>query len=169
MWPSSRLVGRVVFGALYVGTQAVLVATAGLRADAAFGFRMFPESSTMEVHLARRVDAPSGHGTVLVDVEDGTWTTKDRSGLPHVVRWRDRVKEPELGIFDAMHHASYGIGTQLSRLAAALDYVTDHLSEDAETRTLVLAVTYKKNGHDPLKTELESALPSYRTGVEPRP
>src|SRR4051812_16331863 len=100
---------RFGFAAAYLAVQAALVLTAGQRADAAFGFRMFPESSTMELHLARRVEAPTGHGTTLVPVEDGTWTAKDATGTMHVVRWKDRVKEPLLSTFDVVQSAAYGL------------------------------------------------------------
>ena len=44
---------RVVFSALWIGGQAALVLSAGMRPDHIFGFRMFPEASTMEIHLWR--------------------------------------------------------------------------------------------------------------------
>jgi hypothetical protein len=154
---------RIAFGAAYLAVQVALILTAGRRPEAAFGFRMFPESSTLQVHLARRVEASTGQGTALVGVEDGTWTAKDAAGVKHIFRWGDRVKEQELNAFDFMHHASYGLRTQLTRFAAALDYVASHVSEDAETRALVLEITYQKNGREPAHTVFESALPAYRS------
>ena len=42
---------RVVFALAFVGAQIALVATADRRPEGAFGFRMFSESSELEVHL----------------------------------------------------------------------------------------------------------------------
>ena len=146
---------RVAFAAIWVAGQAALVTTAGRRADASFGFRMFPESSTIEVSLSRVVEAPSGHGTVSAPVVDGAWSARDRDGTLRPVRWRDRVLQPELGTFDVTMHASYGAAAQLERLRAALDDVATHTPEDAETRALVLDVTVRRNGGEPHVVHLE--------------
>ena len=45
---------RVVFAVVWLAAQAALIATAGLRPEHAFGFRMFSESTTAELHLYRR-------------------------------------------------------------------------------------------------------------------
>jgi hypothetical protein len=148
---------RVAFAALWLAGQAALVITAGRRADASFGFRMFSESSTIAVALSRVVEAPSGHGTVSAKVADGAWSARDRDGTLHRIRWRDRVLEPELGTFDVTMHASYGEAAQLERLRAALDDVATHTPEDAETRALVLDVTVRKNGGEPRVIHVERA------------
>ncbi len=140
---------RVAFAALWLGGQGALVATAGRRPDAAFGFRMFNESSTLSVALSRVVEAPSGHGTVAVPVEGGAWTARDAAGVPHRFRWHDRVLLPELATFDATMHASYGEAAQVERWRAALADVAAHVPEDAETRELVLDITVRKNGREP--------------------
>jgi hypothetical protein len=151
-------VARVAFAAAYFGAQALLVATAGRRADRAFGFQMFSESSTISVHLMRRVDAMSGHDTVLVDAGAGEWSARDAYGKLHHFSWRDRVKEPALAAFDVTLHASYGADAQLARWQAALDDVAAHIPEDAETYALVAEITVRKNGREPHVVELSSAL-----------
>jgi hypothetical protein len=145
---------RVVFGAVWLAAQAVAIATAGNRPDFAFGFRMFNESSTLDVHLFRRVDSPTGHGTVLVPVANGEWIARDRDGQPHRIKWRDRVREPALAVFDRPIHASYGAGAQLARFQAAIDDVAAHIPEDAETRALVAEVDVRKNGREPYQARL---------------
>jgi hypothetical protein len=139
---------RVVFAGVYLLGQGALVATGGARPDALFAFRMFNESSTLNVHLARAIEAPSGHGTVLVPVENGTWTARDAGGTMHRFHWKDRVPKPELSSFDATMHASYGAAAQLARWHAALDDVARHIPDDAETRALVLEISVRRNGHE---------------------
>jgi hypothetical protein len=145
MWEGAK----VAFAATWIAGQAALILTAGARPDAAFGFRMFPESSTLSYRLFREVDAPSGHGTVPVEVPDGDWTAKDANGTPHRLSWRARVKEPALSTFGATMNASYGAGAQVQRLEAALRDVARHIPEDDETRALDLEVTVRKNGRAP--------------------
>lgn len=147
---------RVVFAALYLSGQCALIATAGRRPDAAFGFRMFSESSTLRATLARAIDAPSGHGAVVVPVSDGAWNARDRTGTPRRIRWSDRVHAPELATFDATMHAPYGAAAQIARWKAALDDVASHTPDDAETRQLFLDLTIRKNGRDPFTVHLAS-------------
>ncbi len=103
--PDTVVLARVAFAVAWIGVQAALVSTAGNRPDAAFGFRMFSESSTIEAHLTRTV--VRGGRTVELPVEDGTWTTRDSTGRGHNCSWHDRVKEPILAVFDRTIPASY--------------------------------------------------------------
>jgi hypothetical protein len=148
--------GRVVFAAGWIAVQAALVVTAGSRPEAAFGFRMFPEASTINVHLLRRVASASGNGTMLVDVSNGTWVAKASDGERRTTHWRDRVKVGALASFDRDLFASYGVDAQLARIQAALDDVAQHSPDDAETKRLLARVTVKKNGHTPTVVELQS-------------
>jgi hypothetical protein len=150
MWTKAK---AALAGAWIVG-QAILIGTAGQRPDAAFGFRMFSESSTIAVRLFRQVDSPSGHGTMPVEVPDGEWTARDASGAPHRVSWRARVKEPALSTFGQTFAASYGAAAQLQRWGAALHDVAQHIPEDTETRALELEITVRKNGRPPTVTHL---------------
>jgi hypothetical protein len=159
MSTSERGRRRVAFAAAYLGVQAGLVATAGRRPDASFGFRMFSESSTIEVSLTREIDAPSGHGTVAVPAPDGVWAARDKEGQLRKVRWSDRVKEAALATFDVPMHASYSADAQLARWHAALDYVAAHTPEDAETRALALDISVRRNGRDPVHVRFVSARP----------
>jgi hypothetical protein len=146
---------RVVFAAGYLAAQGALVATAPLRPDHAFGFQMFSESSTMSIHLSRRLrsggsaDVPSG----------GEWTAPGPDGAPRRFSWRDRIKDPLLGNLDTTMQAAYGAAAQVARVQAALDDVAAHLDGDAETRALVADVTIRKNGRDPATVQLTSAPP----------
>jgi hypothetical protein len=141
----------VLFAAAWLSLQLGLVLTASRRPDGAFGFRMFPESSTVEVALFREL------GRERVPVTDGAWTARDASGVAHTFTWRDRVKRPELAAFDVEMHASYGAAAQLARWQAALDDVAAHIPADAETRRLTLDVTVRRNGREPHVVRLESA------------
>jgi hypothetical protein len=121
---------RVIFAACWIGSQVVLVSSAGTRPDHAFAFRMFPEASTMEIHLWREVDGR------WVLAPRGEWSAHDDSGQLRHFSWRDRVRDPVLAPVDARVFASYGAETQLARVARALDDAADHLPEDAETERL---------------------------------
>ncbi len=155
---SARAWARIAFSAAFVMVQATLVITAGGRPEAAFGFRMFSESSTISYSLSREVrSGPGADDVVVVPVPDGEWSAKDSQGVLRHVSWRDRVKRPELGAFDATFHASYSARAQLSRLTAALDDVAAHTPDDRETVRLLLDVTIRHNGREPEVIHLQSA------------
>ncbi len=132
---------RIVFAVVWLAVQGVLVATSGQRADGAFGFRMFSESSKMKLALYREVDGARRH------VEAGRWSALGPDGAIHRLTWYDRVPAPYWP-FEQEMHASYGAAAQLSRLQFALDDVAAHIPQDDETRRLVLEVTLKRNGRE---------------------
>jgi hypothetical protein len=142
---------RVLVAALWVACQFALILTAGRRADGAFGFRMFSESSTIKLALYRETDAGRVH------VDGGVWTAHGGDGATHRLTWYERVRSP-FWVFDQEMHASYGAAAQLVRLQAAIDDVTSHMnpSEDNETRRLVLDVSVRRNGHEAYVRELVS-------------
>ncbi|HEY8076608.1 MAG TPA: hypothetical protein VIF62_20930 [Labilithrix sp.] len=141
---------RVAFAAAWIVAQIALILTAGQRADGAFGFRMFSESSTIKLVLYRDVDGARVH------VDGGAWTARDAGGMPRRFSWYDRVKRPE-SVFDAEVHASYGAAAQIARLQSALDDLATHIPDDAETKRLVLDVTVRRNGREPYVVHLVSA------------
>ena len=141
---------RVVFAALWLGGQAALVLTAPMRADRIFAFRMFPEASTMEIHLAREVAGGE------VPAPRGEWTARDHAGQLRSSTWNERVRDPVLGRLDVRGFASYGVETQLARLQHALDDVADHTPDDTETTRFIARVEYWKNGGDRATTTLYS-------------
>jgi hypothetical protein len=148
--PAFGRVFPLVFGGAWVGLQATLVLTAGARPDHIFGFRMFPEASTIEIHLGR--DTPAGP----VAAPHGEWSAHDAGGQLRHFAWRDRVRDPVLGALDLQVFASYGVDAQLARLGHALDDVADHIPEDADTRRLHADVVVRKNGGAPVTVHLES-------------
>jgi hypothetical protein len=143
---------RLVFAALYVAAQGALIATAGHRPDGAFGFRMFPESSTVSAQLFRSTDTE-----VHIPVVQGEWTAKDAMGVPKRIRWSDRVKRPELRIFGETISAAYGADAQVARFRAALADVAAHTPEDNETKELLVELTLRKNGGAPYVVTLTAA------------
>ncbi len=153
MWVSHA---RVVFATCWIVGQVALVVTAPLRADRIFGFRMFPEASTMEIHLAREVDGRE------LPAPRGEWAALDRAGRTHELSWHDRVRDPVLGSLDARVFASYGADTQLARLQRALDDVADHVPDDAQTSRLLAHVLVWRNGGDPSAVTLRSHVRSGR-------
>jgi len=152
---------RFAVATLWIAGQVALILTGPKRADGAFAFRMFPESSTIEVHLVREVVAQSGHGVEDVPVENGTWLAHDARGVLHRFRWDDRVKDANLFPYGEPIHASYGASAQLDRLAHALNDVATHSQGDDDTVRLVANVVVRKNGGPPERVRLES---SYRDG-----
>jgi hypothetical protein len=148
---------RVVFAAGYLALQAALVLTAARRPEHAFGFQMFSESCVARLVLLREIDAPTGHGTIVVPAPRGEWAAADLDGDKHHFEWRDRVKAPSLATFDVFFEASYGAAAELSRVQAALDDAIVHLDGDAETRRLFVDVTLKRNGREPSTVRLASA------------
>jgi hypothetical protein len=150
---------RLAFCVAWIALQGALILTASQRADAAFGFRMFAESSTITAELSREVEAPSGHGTITVPVKDGEWVVRGPDGHPRSIRWRDRVIEPNLAAFGVTMHASYSAAAQVERWHAALDDVAAHLAEDTETKELQLDLVVRKNGHEPLTYHFDAAVP----------
>jgi hypothetical protein len=134
---------RVAFAACWIAGQSALVLTAGGRPDGSFGFRMFPEASTLEIHLQRRV------GDRLVPAPGGEWSARDASGQLRHFSWRDRVRDPVLSGLDERRFASYGADAQLDRLTRALDDVSDHIPEDAETARIEAVVRVWRNGRGP--------------------
>ena len=136
--------------------QGTLVLTADRRPDAAFGFRMFTESSTLKIVLYRELMTDDGQRT-RIHVEDGVWSARDSGGLRRRFEWRDRVRRPELSIFDAEINAKYSVRAQLTRLQAALDDVATHMPDDADTRRFALDVTVRHNGGEPYVITLVSA------------
>jgi len=142
---------RAVLVVAWIAAQTALILTAGKRPDAAFAFRMFPESSTISISLARELADGSA-----VPVEEGRWHAHDAHGAPHDHAWSDRVKDPVLSNLDVTVNAAYGSDAQLSRLAAALDDAITHLDDDVETRRLIATVSVRKNGRDPITVTLSS-------------
>jgi hypothetical protein len=132
---SSR--GRVVFAVAWLGLQGALVLTAGRRPDHAFGFRMFNESSMIEIHLTRRFR--NGEERPL-----------------EIARWLERVREPTLSVLNRSVPARYGVDAQLSRLQAALDDFATHARADGETDAVIADVVVVKNGHAPQRLRLTS-------------
>jgi hypothetical protein len=141
---------RVAFAACWIAGQACLVLSAPLRSDHAFGFQMFSEASTMEIHLAREV-AGARRATAR-----GLWSAHDQLGQPHAFAWHDRVRDATLGAIDTRVFASYGAAAQIARLQRALDDVADHIADDAETERLAADVVVWKNGRDPTTLTLRS-------------
>lgn len=147
--------GRLALGAVWVALQFTLIVTADRRPDAAFGFRMFTESSTMKVVLYREtIDAQRKRK--LVHVDDGVWAARDAGGLVRTFTWSDRVRRRELAVFDKEVTARYGASATVSRLKAALDDVAAHVPDDAETRRFLLDVTLRRNGREPYVVHLAS-------------
>jgi hypothetical protein len=143
---------RVAFAACWIAGQIALVATAGQRPDHAFGFRMFPEASTIEIRLSRETAA----GTLAAP--GGQWSARDATGQLRHFSWHDRVRDPVLENLDDLVFASYGIDAQTARLQRALDDVSAHLAGDDETLRLRADVVVRRNGTSPTTLTLTSRI-----------
>ncbi len=148
---------RVVFAASWIAAQAGLVLTAARRPDHIFGFRMFPEASTLEIQVERMTDVG------LLPAPGGEWSARDSGEQLRHFSWHDRVRDPILGSLEVRVFASYGVDAQLVRLQKALDDVADNIDEDAETKWIQADVRIWKNGRDPTTTTLFSH--ARRTGA----
>jgi hypothetical protein len=147
--------GRAVLCGVFFGSEALLIATAGLRSDRSYGFRMFPESSSIVVHVSRELDGAGGGaaGPRLLPVENGRWEAKDCAGATHTFVWGNMVKfpapwklAPDKRFKDVRVPAPYGVESEEHRTEAALRWVADHTPDDCETRGFVAQVEPKKNG-----------------------
>lgn len=150
-----RSLSLAAFGAVYLALQGILIATAGVRPDHAYGFWMFHESSTVELRLFRTMvsaDAASAVRRELVRGGKGgatgsEWEARNAIGALETRSWRERVKQPELGTFGRPIPASYGSGAVLARLRLALDDVSAHM-DDVDTCRFELDVHVVRNGRD---------------------
>jgi hypothetical protein len=100
---------RVAFAVLWIGGQAALCISAAWRPDGAFGFRMFPEASSITIHV------------------EGV-TPRE---------WMERVKDPILENLDVPVNAAYGANAQLQRLQAAIDDAAREHHKDVTARVMV--------------------------------
>jgi hypothetical protein len=142
---------RVVFALVYVGVMLVVVVSAQYRPDHVFGFQMFNESSTLNIHLFRRVRGRRE----LEPLIDGSF--RDRShGVLTTFNWQDRVHDQVLHQLDTTTHAKYGLSGQLFRLQLALEDFLEQLPRDAQTLGLVAVVETRKNGRDARTVRLEA-------------
>jgi hypothetical protein len=143
---------RVVFAATYVLVMLGVVAGAQYQPDHVFGFQMFNESSTLNIHLYRRV-----RGTrTLEPFVDGGFTTRRKNGELRRIEWRERVRDRVLGRLDETVHAKYGLAGQLHRLQLALRDFARYLGDDRDTEELVAVVETRKNGRNPVVVRLKA-------------
>jgi hypothetical protein len=137
--------GRVAFAAVWLAAQALLIATAELRPEHAFAFRMFSEGTTAELQLSR----VTFDGTIEPAAR-GAWWTRDRRGVRRRLAVRDYIDAPELSTFEVPTPAAYGRAAELSRLGYALDDVVARLGDDdATTAQLVVDITLRRSGAPP--------------------
>jgi hypothetical protein len=144
--------GRTIACAVFFGSEAVVIATAGMRTDRSYGFRMFPESSSIVVHLSRRLD----DGRLVAVDKTGRWETHDCDGRAHTIAWGKMVRWPAPARLDAPVGAPYGVENQVQRTRDAMRWVGDHTPDDCETRAFVAKVDAFKNGRatDPIELEV---------------
>jgi hypothetical protein len=152
MWLDLSPRGRTIFVALFFAGEAALVATAGSRSDRSYGFRMFPETSTVFVHVSRRLD-----GGKEVPVVGGRWEAHDCGGKPHAYVWSKMVRFPAPYKLDAELGAPYGVDSGVARTRDALRWIADHVPDDCETRAFVARVQMKRNGVSVGATDVEAS------------
>lgn len=132
------------FYILFFAVQLGLVATAGVRGDETFAFRMFSEASTIEPRVAIVHAAPNGT-TFEVPLQGDEFATLigrrefDRLGLRRV--------------------AGYGAEVQRFRWRAAARYAALHWGSRAASagagsaRAVVVRLATSRNGHADVVTE----------------
>ncbi len=132
---------RVAFAALWLGAQGALIATADLRPEHSFGFRMFSESTTAVLHLSRRTFDGD-----LVSCDNGGWWTRTSRGARLYLSMRDYIDAPELSFYDVRMPAAYGRAAEVARLKAALDYVIGRLGDDDRTTAQLVVDAQLRSG-----------------------
>jgi hypothetical protein len=135
---------RVAFAVVYLVTMVAVIITAQSRPDHVFGFQMFNESSTINIHLFRRAQGRRQ----LEPLPDGSFSESSH-GAVRTFSWYERVHDPVLGKLNTTMHAKYGLAGQLFRLRIALDDFVQRLPDDTETLELVARVETSKNGREP--------------------
>jgi hypothetical protein len=146
--------GRVVFCALFFGSEGVLIATAGMRSDRSYGFRMFPESSSIVAHMSRRL--ADGQLVPIDSAEKkGRWQAHDCGGAVHTFSWGKMVRFPAPARLDTFVGAPYGVENEIQRTRDAMQWVADHTPDDCETKALVATIEARKNGRPPYPVTLE--------------
>jgi hypothetical protein len=142
---------RVVFALVYLLVMVAVVVSAQRRPDHVFGFQMFNESSTVTIHLFRRVRGRRA----LQALPNGSF--EDRShGVARTLSWLERVHDPVLSNLDTPTHAKYGLEGQLFRLQLALDDFVARLPSGSDTLGLVAVVETLKNGREPRVVRLKA-------------
>jgi|SRR4051812_14787588 hypothetical protein len=126
---------------LLFGGEGILVATAPLRSDRSYGFRMFQEWSSVTVHLSRRLR----DGRVVPVESTGRWQARDCRGQPHRFGWAKMVHAPAPHRLDVPGNAPYGIEDQVRRTAAAMRWVAAHTGDDCETAALIAHLAARQN------------------------
>jgi hypothetical protein len=142
---------RVVFALVYVLVMVAVVVSAQLRPDHVFGFQMFNESSTVNIHLFRRVRGRRA----LEPLPNGSFVDRSQ-GNARTLSWLERVHDPVLSKLDTPTHAKYGLEGQLFRLQLALDDFVARLPKGSDTLGLVAVVETLKNGRDPRVVRLKA-------------
>jgi hypothetical protein len=131
---------RRLFVAAWLAAQATLVATAGLRADHAYGFRMFEESSTVELRLSRELDDGG-----LLPIDDD-WEARDCTGALHHFSWSERVRLPAPERLGLALPAPYGAGAAEAQARAAVAWVAAHTPDDCQTLGFRAELRLRRNG-----------------------
>jgi hypothetical protein len=146
--------GRTLFCAVFFGVELLLIATAGTRSDRSYAFRMFPEVSTITVHLSRRLD-----GGRVVPVEGGRWQAHDCSSKGRSFQWAAMVRPPAPASLDMPVGAPYGVESEVERTRDAMRWVAEHTPDDCETRAFVARIEASRNGRalEPVDVEVARA------------
>lgn len=143
--------GRAIVCSVFFGSELLLIATAGMRSDRSYGFRMFPEASGIRMHVSRRVD--DGR---LLPIQAGRWQAHDCSGGVHAFAWSTMVPSPAPWRLDVPVGAPYGVESELHRARDAVSWVSQHTPDDCETRAFVVSITATRNGRvlEPVEFEV---------------
>jgi hypothetical protein len=144
--------GRTAICAVFFGSEALLIATAGLRSDRAYGFRMYPESSTIVLQVSRRLQ--SGE---TVPILDNRWQATDCDGKLHAFNWRKFARYPAPSRLDEKFSVGYGVDNGVERSRDLVRWVADHTPLDCETQAFVVHLEATRNGRSVEPVDFEVA------------
>ncbi len=144
----------MIFCVAFLALQVALIATAGRRANRSYGFRMYDESTSIQLHVSRVLDDGG-----LIPIEENSWDARDCDGTLRAFHWDDGLRYPAPARLDETMPAPYGRDSAIEITRAAMQWVAAHTGNDCQTLSFVGELTLTRNGRLPEVLHLEAPRP----------